>query len=154
MTHATQGKPIPPRYLGSPSPDIILYLPNPPLMPASGHALDVVELINLNGNHWRKIFTIFAKLSAPDDDWRRYRDSELLTRKEAICFDDSLIARNARHIVAGKASWVRLGLDQDNFHPLDDQQRSWQHKNVFLTPYLDYRQFPNALIAQLKPLLS
>ncbi|MFT5722263.1 MAG: hypothetical protein ACI9W6_002589 [Motiliproteus sp.] len=164
-------------YLGSREPDLILYLPNPPLlipellipellmpeqipeqiakrMAALDQPLDIKQLIAINGNHWRKIFTILAKLSAPHSDWKSYRDHALLHRKEAICFDDRLIASSARHLVAGKASWMRLGLDADDFEPLDDRQRVWVRDNVFLTPYPDYRQFPNALIEQLKPLVG
>lgn len=144
---------MPPTYIGSSAPDLILYLPNPPRMPAS-HPWGITELIDLNGNHWRKILTILAKLCAPTDDWKGYRDNELLKQKQAICFEGTLIAGDARHLVAGKASWIRLGLDPSDFHPLDDQQRAWQRGNIFLTPYLDYRQFPNALIEQIKPCLS
>ncbi|MEH6625718.1 MAG: hypothetical protein V7739_04690 [Motiliproteus sp.] len=143
-----------PHYIGSPNPGLILYLPNPPIRPSIEQPIDIPELIALNGNHWRKIFTIFAKLGAPRADWRQYRDNDLLKRKEAICFGDTLVHINARHIVAGKASWERLGLDQIDFDSLDDQQRVWKQGNVFLTPYPDYRQFPNELIEQLKPFLS
>jgi hypothetical protein len=140
-------------YLGSRDPELILYLPNPPLMPAADQPLDIKQLITINGNHWRKIFTILAKLKAADGDWRSYRDHKLLQQKEAICFDDRLLAGSARHLIAGKASWIRLGLDPNDFEPLDDQQRLWRRDNVFLTPYPDYRQFPNVLIEQLKPFL-
>lgn len=145
---------ISPLYLGSSDPELILYLPTPPVLPAAGSPTRISELIALNGNHWRKIFSILAKLSAPDGDWRSYRDNALLHRKEAISFDDSLMAGSARHLVAGKASWLRLGLNQDDFQPLDDRQRLWTRDNILLTPYPDYRQFPNALIEQTRALLS
>ncbi|MEH6470455.1 MAG: hypothetical protein V7752_04325 [Halopseudomonas sp.] len=142
-----------PRYLGSPDPDLILYLPNPPRLPASDQPINVPELIALNGNHWRKIFTILAKLSAGQTDWKSYRDNHLLKRKEAISFDDALIPSCAAQIVAGKANWMRLGLSTEDFCPLDESQQLWQQQNLFLTPYFDYRQFPNALVEQLKPYL-
>ncbi|MCW8885625.1 MAG: hypothetical protein OQK12_10280 [Motiliproteus sp.] len=143
-----------PHYIGSPNPSLILYLPNPPLRESIEQPVDVPELIALNGNHWRKIFTILAKLCGPAASWKQYRDHDLLKQKEAISFGDSLIPVNARHIVAGKASWGRLGLDQLDFDSLDDQQRVWKKGNVFLTPYPDYRQFPNELIEQLKHFIS
>ena len=144
-----------PEFLGSCSdPELILYLPNPPLLPTPEQPVDIPTLIALNGNHWRKIFTILAKLSSPQVDWRQYRDEGLLKRREAICFGNALLPINARHLVAGKASWARLGLDPSDFCSLDDQQRVWKRDSVFLTPYLDYRQFPNQLIAQLKQFLN
>ncbi len=140
--------------IGSSNPSLILYLPNPPMQASIEQPLDIPELIALNGNHWRKIFTIFAKLCGHTSDWKRYRDHDLLKQKEAICFGDKLLSIKARHIVAGKASWERLGLNPIDFDSLDDQQRVRKQANVFLTPYPDYRQFPNELIEQLKSFMS
>ncbi len=160
------------RYLGSPCASLVLYLPNPPLIEADSsnrdsskrHAtsIDIDELIALNGNHWRKILTILAKLNCGHNDWRHYRDHQLLRQHEAVCFDDQLRPGSTIHLVAGKSSWQRLGLEPDPeptaklFEPLDDQQRLWKgavsgvQGDIYLTPYFDYRQFPNALIELLK----
>lgn len=136
-----------PHYLGHPDAGVILYLPRPPQLPST---LSVPALIDLNGNHWRKILTILAKLCAPGDDWRAYRDRGLLQRREAICFEPRLRPRPARHLVAGKANWSRLGLAPAGFEALDAQQRLWRRGELYLTPYFDYRQFPNALVARLR----
>ncbi len=138
------------RYLGSPTPALILYLPHPPQLTDAGRPVDIGAIIARNGNHWRKILTILAKLSAPDDDWRRYRDNDLLQHHEAICFADQLQPGPAWHLVAGKASWQRLGIDPAQCRALDEQQRLRVKDRLILSPYPDYRQFPNSLIGQLR----
>jgi hypothetical protein len=107
-----------------------------------------------NGNHWRKILTILAKLSCHKNDWKRYRDEQLLQRDEHICFNNVLSLSSDLgngsdeqwHLVAGKASWQRLGLDEDEFTALDEQSKVFYQGRVILIPYPDYRQMPNALI--------
>ncbi|SIS43426.1 DUF6942 family protein [Neptunomonas antarctica] len=152
-------------YLGAVTADIILYTENRPMLPADilyGERLMIPDLIALNGNHWRKIFTIFAKLVSPSDDWRGYRDGFLLQEKEAIYFGDALHemlheTRNETgdvignttvkiHLISGKSTWDRLGVNLEEFQPLDPQQRLWVKDNMICMPYLDYRQFPNSLI--------
>jgi hypothetical protein len=111
-------------------------------------------LIEDNGNHWRKILTILAKLSCHQNDWKRYRDEQLLQRDEHICFNNVLSlgsdlgngSDEQWHLVAGKASWLRLGLDEDEFTALDEQSKVFYQGRVILIPYPDYRQMPNALI--------
>ena len=135
--------------LGSKTATIALYTANRPLLSSAmdrGGVLSVPELISLNGNHWRKILTIFAKLTSADDDWRTYRDHGLLHNRESICFAAGLLESASFHVVAGKASWEYLGMDMKEFQALDVQQRLWVKGNVMCTPYFDYRQFPNALI--------
>ncbi|MCP8690382.1 hypothetical protein MRS74_22680 [Marinobacterium sp. OS208] len=143
-----------PALLGAPGARLALYLPNPPLLPASEQGeqgLDIPGLIQHNGNHWRKIFSILAKLCTQTDQrWQDYRDIELLHRHEVICFADSLMPDADWHLVAGKASWQRLGLDPLNFKPLDDEGRVLVRDDVLLTPYPDYRQFPNRTVEQVR----
>lgn len=140
--------------------EVILYLPTPPILP-TGAPLNLAELINLNGNHWRKILAIYAKLCCTEGRWQDYRDKQLLHNHEAISFGNQLIDnQNPRcsHIVAGKASWARLGIDLNQLRNIDTDgmAKSASHKKgqLILTPYPDYRQFPNALIEQVKPLLQ
>lgn len=55
-------------HIGPATASYAFYLPNPPLMPEYWHweqDNSIAELIALNGNHWRKIFTIMAKICAP-----------------------------------------------------------------------------------------
>ncbi|TVP09079.1 DUF6942 family protein [Shewanella sp. KCT] len=145
------------------------YLPTPPLLPADWQLAQPADLnktdieitslnigsleslIALNGNNWRKILVIMAKLSAPDDDWRGYMH-KLLQRDEQIRFGaDALSPMAKEHYVCGQQSAIALGLT-----PLSDPKTfTHQQENnsqIYLLPYLDYRQCPNALIADLREL--
>ncbi|NVK42484.1 MAG: hypothetical protein HWE39_14685 [Oceanospirillaceae bacterium] len=136
--------------LGAPAAPLVLYLPNPPRYPVDHPRTNTAALIDLNGNHWRKILTILAKIAcSPASDWRRYRDQALLQRSEAISFADSLEPSAGRHLVAGKASWERLGCDIGEFTAIDDG-RLHARGNILLTPYPDYRQFPNRTIERVR----
>ncbi|GGO75645.1 hypothetical protein GCM10011348_00930 [Marinobacterium nitratireducens] len=141
--------------LGPARAPLVLYLPNPPVCPAHAGHTDVAALVAANGNHWRKILTILAKLAAKEgEDWRHYRDASLLTRTEAISFADSPDPAARRHLVAGKASWQRLGFDYRDFAPLDESGTLFARDDVLLTPYPDYRQFPNRSIERVREWLQ
>jgi len=131
----------------------LLYLPTPPIIDPQ-YPLDYDRLCTLNGNHWRKILIILAKLQAPDQHWRTYRDQQLLKQQEAICFGDQLLDHQQLHLVAGKANWQRLGLNPQDFTAIETSGRLLQRDNIILTPYPDYRQFPNQLIDQLRPIIQ
>jgi len=71
---------------GPAHPDIIFYLPTPPVLPAQWHAAQmdaITQLVELNGNHWRKIVTIMAKICCLQHDinihkgacWKLIRDN-------------------------------------------------------------------------------
>ena len=130
----------------------LLYLPTPPIVDPQSPC-DYNRLCELNGNHWRKILIILAKLQSPDNNWRYYRDRNLLRRHEAISFRDYLEPGKALHIIAGRASWERLGVDYTEFMPLGDSNRLLIRDNILLTPYPDYRQFPNHLIETTLPII-
>lgn len=148
---APDSAPVEDRDLGTSEPQLVLYLPNPPTIPAGHSGLDVPALIEYNGNHWRKILTILAKICSQEPDWRQYRDGKLLRGNfEAISFGTALRASARWHVVAGKASWQRLGLEPETFEPLNNEGRLLARDNVLLTPYPDYRQFPNRSIEQVR----
>lgn len=128
------------------------YLPTPPQL-ADDWQLDTPDsldkLVALNGNHWRKILVIMAKLSAPDEDWRGYM-KRLLKADEQIRFGAARISPHAKeHYVCGQQSAIKLGLT-----PLSEPKQFLHHseneQHIFRLPYLDYRQCPNALIAALR----
>ncbi|WP_271271229.1 DUF6942 family protein [Aliamphritea hakodatensis] len=144
--------------LGNPHAEIRLYLPTPPALENGWQGYD--DTVRQNGNHWRKILIILSKIVAQTDDWRYHRDNRLL-ESEAIDFSNQLNSRAALHLVAGKASWERLGLvraDQSpadaGFTALDDSTVLWRRDNLILTPYPDYRQFPNRQIDCLRSALG
>lgn len=127
------------------------YLPTAPMLP---HAWQyngpdaIAQLIELNGNHWRKILVIMAKITAPDD-WRDYM-SRLLTQDNRIVFGATEIQSEAqRHFVCGQQSARNLDL------PILDQNQTFKpiHHDkhlIYLLPYLDYRQCPNRTITDLR----
>lgn len=138
--------------LGNPS-RIILYLPNPPLREQGD---DAPSIIQANGNHWRKILSIYAKLMVSTGRWQDYRD-ECLLNEHAISFNDALHDDEYSgmiHWIAGKASWERLGGDLNGFVALDEGQNVWYKGRLLLTPYPDYRQFPNRLVEDVRVWLA
>ncbi|MEL4428848.1 DUF6942 family protein [Shewanella mangrovisoli] len=161
-------------HIGPAAATYAFYLPNSPLMPEDWHWEQdnaIAELIALNGNHWRKIFTIMAKICAPCEDWRDYRDNLLLKQRQMLLIGANALSPHANiHIICGQAAATALGiaadshiatdalqtteqqLMQDSQAKLQDvtavmQPQSRHSSCVLLTPYLDYRQYSNTLIA-------
>jgi len=135
----------------------VIYLPTPPQLPAG--EVNTQTIIDLNGNHWRKIFTIIAKLMCGDNDWKNYREVRLLNDVH-FNFGKTLINEtNRQHFVCGKAHWESLQLTplSQQFIAFDEQGKAWARQrsqdgmNIMLLPYPDYRQFNNALIELVKP---
>ncbi|MFB2662026.1 DUF6942 family protein [Shewanella mangrovisoli] len=173
-------------HIGPAAATYAFYLPNPPLMPDDWHWEQdnaIAELIALNGNHWRKIFTIMAKICAPSEDWRDYRDNLLLKQQQMLLIGANALSPHANiHIICGQAAATALGIAADSHIATAPQQRDNQQTTdlqtaqqialqlmqdsrgklqdvtammqsqsplsscVLLTPYLDYRQYSNALI--------
>jgi hypothetical protein len=114
----------------------------------------VPDLIQANGNHWRKIFSLYAKVLCQREPWQFYRDHQLL-HEHAVIFDSVLLESTAHFIwVPGQDNAIRLGLN-----PLEGDvilaEPEWSDKvrwknGVLMTPYLDYRQFPNRLVDALR----
>lgn len=140
-------------YLGNQSSEVVFYLPTPPVIATDG-SQDTARIIADNGNHWRKILTIMAKLTSTKNDWRQYRDDILLSRNESISFNHVLSANANIHIICGKQTWAEMNLDITTFQQLNGDYPTYQSDNVILCPYLDYRQFPNVLVEQLKPIIA
>jgi len=137
----------------------VLYLDNQPMLERPGE-VQVPELIAANGNHWRKILTIYAKLCA-DDNWRHYRDSELLNTDQQICFSDQRVETARIHMFSGKSCWQRFGETAETLSKMQQSSCGRVHycysqdRGLCLyTPYFDYRQFPNVLIEQVKEILK
>lgn len=152
------------------------YLPTPPSLPygfnslpeLSQHPDSIALCIEQNGNHWRKILIILAKLAAAihyqhipnEKEWKHYRDHFLLQDGLAnISFSDAFEAHEGWHLISGQAHWTNLKLNKNKtinnnqFELINEKYLCYKtstdtNKNVLLGPYLDYRQFPNVLIAQ------
>jgi len=139
---------------GPPGAKFCFYLPTPPIFPDDWHYSNpdaVSQLIELNGNHWRKILTIMAKITAPDDNWKHYRDAQLLKQDEQILVGASQLSIQADwHFIVGGISLQGLEseLQEKTFIALDESGKLLcDDGKLFRVPYLDYRQYPNKLIA-------
>jgi hypothetical protein len=151
--------------IGSRSPKICLYLDNKPKFDnRNGQcSLSVPKLITHNGNHWRKIFTIYAKLcclAVEPNAWKLYRDQILLQSDEQINFSDQLNLEAKLHVFSGKSCWKRFNVSTKALQKMsvfDDNKVFYcvdeVHGLLLYTPYFDYRQFPNTLIEQVRQLL-
>ena len=157
--------------LGELSADIVVCIGNrPPLIEYEAltavqpvQAGEVAKIAVQTGNHWRKIFNIYAKLMfelKPGDyaTWQDYREQALLQEGSKTCllFSDpkTLIDQNSCIVlIAGKTYAQELGLfDQC----VETQYGIYKHghANVLVTPYFDYRQLSNLklsfLVQQIK----
>ena len=155
-----------PAYMGADldSAHAVFILPNAPEVPAREvkqgvhRPVDVSAVVAINGNHWRKILTLAAKLMAPEaEQWRSFRDSSAF---EALgfCFDPDLmrteqLPRQQRVFVVGKALQAQLPI-HPKATPLDERQDIWCYQQWVWCPYLDYRQFSNARVDALRHRLN
>ncbi|MCG9731854.1 hypothetical protein L1D44_18865 [Shewanella sp. Isolate13] len=140
---------------------ICFYLPTPPILSADwSHTAPsaIQNLIQVNGNHWRKILTIMAKIAVTDTNWKGYRDELLLKQDESILIDShQLNPKACVHIVCGQLSAQNLNLTPDLFTPISPTANyvsKHASQAIYLCPYLDYRQFPNLQIDLLRGALN
>ncbi|UJF23312.1 DUF6942 family protein [Shewanella sp. OMA3-2] len=173
VTNNTLSSHIISHYFGSLSPKVIFYLPTPPVIPPDWRESEtdaVKQLIDANGNHWRKITVIISKLVCKKlSCWRETQTrllqqnsdehlpvaiaivSEPIERDNDILLDPAIL-----HIICGKNTFSRFTIKSELLNKslsLNKNQTILYHQQVFLSPYLDYRQFPNALIELLRPML-
>lgn len=144
--------------LGSLDYHLGIYIGNQPDCPSindlqivrSAKAGEIVDIIGFTGNHWRKVFSICAKLGFslwPSDvaNWQTYRDEELFQQGSKMALLFSLPKEPAPgklHLVLGKQYCEKIfpdkrfmqGVDGFPVHP------EW---NLIQTPYFDYRQLSN-----------
>ncbi len=112
------------------------------------------------GNHWRKIFNVYAKLVFAEnprgyDRWQSLRDNCLLQAGSgaALLFSPPPLQaqEGSVRLVLGKGYAAECGLN-DELHWLDE--RFARHSSGLLVcPYFDYRQLSDARIQQLIGLL-
>jgi len=142
---------------------LVLYLPNRPDISDYKNKRflknvcigRIPQIIDETGNHWRKIFSIYSKIAyslniEAADKWQTYRDEILLTKNssEIICFSSSLLKIDEKtvHIISGKDCASKFDFDLKKFRQVDAEGKILNYKNIYLTPYFDYRQFPNKLV--------
>lgn len=133
---------------------MVFLLPNAPELPkgiTNYSDCCYEELVNLNGNHWRKILTIIAKLCAnEDEDWRIVRDQSIWQRAVLFFNAEQLPLENEWQVIVGKSFYKDLPIPVRARLVASGQHQAFIENKRIWTPYLDYRQFPNALIDALK----
>lgn len=135
--------------------DYVFLLPNRPILPDLVDIdflkkPDVSILIELNGNHWRKIFTIMAKLTAPNYDlWKAFRDRDLLNKVGIVFSVDQLCDYKGVVFIVGNTFRDQLPI-VDSAQEIGVVHTSFVCLPHIWCPYLDYRQFPNILIEALR----
>lgn len=133
----------------------VFLLPNKPVLPKDNDFIlfgkvGVALLIELNGNHWRKILTIMAKLTAPHyDDWREFRDNDLLNKIGIAFTVEQLNDCQGTLFIVGN-TFREVWLIPDSAQEIGDRHVASFSFSYIWCPYLDYRQFPNVLIETIR----
>lgn len=169
--------------LGPSTAEVIFYLPTPPVLPPHWHhnqANAITDIIALNGNHWRKIVTIMAKICCRHSDlsanhgaaWKQIRQSLLqdvspqslahrlscqiqIIPGQLSHATEPLFNPKCWHIVCGKETQQRLGLHTiEHAQTVDPNNKIQRQQTRLLTPYLDYRQYANVLIETTRQLIA
>jgi hypothetical protein len=158
--------------LGNSDAHLIFYIKNRPPLSTYQNLNDVKPMINNEishichetGNHWRKIFNVYAKLlfeliPKGFSSWQQLRDDSLLQATSGHCllFSPPNLStdkpRKKLHIILGKGYAEQLDLVQ---------QCTWLSKDfainvelgLIICPYFDYRQLSNIKITQLVGLIK
>ncbi len=139
---------------------------------------EITRIATETGNHWRKIFNVYAKLmyglAQQQDDpllpyftsWQRYRDQVLLQSGSATQLylgaisiapveDSSAVAvvhEDVVHIVMGKAYAERILVNVE-LNWLDTDFAINRQQKIIVCPYFDYRQLSNSKIEFLASLI-
>ncbi|MFQ6371154.1 DUF6942 family protein [Shewanella sp. YIC-542] len=141
-------------FIGNPQAAHIIYLPHSPLLPPNWHwqqADACAAILQANSNHWRKILVIAAKIFSSDDNWRQFLHGGLL--REVCLYTEAHSQRPVAGIqlFSGQAVCHALALEEHRATPLASCPKLCRlSANAWLVPYLDYRQFPNWMIALLR----
>ena len=133
---------------------------------------DEIKMIaDLTGNHWRKIFNVYAKLvfeltSPPYKSWQDLRDKALLQShsNENLLFnlpaeavinniEKTLNKIDNVSIIMGKTYATKLGLSE-TCHWVSADFAINTNKQLVICPYFDYRQLSNIKITQLCQIIN
>lgn len=125
---------------------------------------EAAEVIKQTSNHWRKVFSIMAKISfalfnTECETWQEYRDTKLLTSEGFEALNYQPYSNNTKHdyfsIVAG-FTYAETQLNLDNFYPVDGDIKILfkPDETVAVTPYFDWRQLTNEKLDKLITLMK
>ena len=133
--------------------DFVFLLPNLPIIPNEDAVQQlgyVPALIELNGNHWRKILTIMAKLTSAElKNWRPWRDEMLMTKVTMVFSSQWIESIDAKVFIVGNGFREQVVVP-DEAQSFGERHRALVADNRIWCPYLDYRQFPNVLVDELR----
>jgi hypothetical protein len=132
---------------------------------------EIKMIADLTGNHWRKIFNVYAKLvyeltSPHYKSWQDFRDKALLQSHsnenllltlpaEAVINNIEKTLNKIDHvsIIMGKTYATKLGLT-NTCHWLSTDFAINTNKKLVICPYFDYRQLSNIKITKLCQLIT
>ncbi len=153
--------------LGDDKAKLRLFIGNQPIFPVKEpfdgiHPLANGELnhyVEVNSNHWRKIFNVYAKLCHllfnSRTSWQEYRDHHLLQAKQnhALVFSPWQPNTESIDLICGKTYAQASGL----FDVCDEISEGFfqsTKQGILVTPYFDYRAMSNKKIEQLANILE
>lgn len=159
------------RYLGEDNAALTVWIANEPTWPTGSfpaqpptlQSQELAQILNLNSNHWRKVFNVYAKLLyalQPDcfPDWQTVRDQALLQRnhQHALAMaakDINDVKTDGLVLIPGKQYADSLGLLGPS---VELQSGVYRHPelNILMTPYFDYRALSNMKISALAGLIQ
>jgi hypothetical protein len=137
---------------------------------------EIKRIARETGNHWRKIFNVYAKfvycfaemshlpLYQQYPSWQYYRDQSLLQQgsntelhlsPSALCLESSVSdnPKDTVHIIMGKLFSERL-LADISVEWLDNDFAINRQYSIIVCPYFDYRQLSNIKIERLAELVG
>ena len=125
---------------------------------------DLLAIGHFTGNHWRKIFNVYAKsvfsiYQGQASTWQQYRDNELLQKNSGtrlIWQSRDFLGGPPQvlHWVMGKQYASQLGLEPRSGTRRVNNDFAVNHElNCVITPYFDYRQLSNIKMEQLVQLI-
>lgn len=120
---------------------------------------DIARIAQQTGNHWRKIFNVYAKLAFALKaegfaTWQLYRDAFLLRENssQALLFSEPDLSQAGLHIVMGRTYAKTLPLDA-KLIAVDADFQIDKNKRLLVVPYFDYRQLSNEKLLRLQALI-
>lgn len=144
--------------LGSPTYRLGVYIGNFPDSPSladlqsvrPAHEGEVVDIIAQTGNHWRKVFSLCAKINFalwPSNEacWQGCRDAELFqsdSKMALLCSSPVIPQENELQLVLGK-QYCQQCFPQQPFLQTVEGFPMHPTENIIQTPYFDYRQLSN-----------
>jgi len=131
---------------------------------------EIESIARLTGNHWRKVFNVYAKMLYELDSqefttWQLLRDQQLLRAgsKQALLFNNNLPCldllkkgyplRRSVHIIMGKTYASQFEI-KDHLIWLNESFAVSEKYRVIVCPYFDYRQLSNIKIEYLADLIK